>query len=449
MDDDTFKFKMKKERLQEILPLSDKTGSLENTGKRLKDKYLNLWWNVSSEFPCFDRAYTKSEKLKTEKEMDHLIEKANGYSGNSQYKNDPKSSENILANSASQARDFLNKLGNLLDIQIEDFFVENFIRSTGLFLERVKKFDPELDIENIYQALRNIWIMNSIQVFLGQRIDCTAPMFAYSMLYPYTDNILDNVYENLNEKLHLSRILRCWLEGTDRNPGTAFEHKILKLVRMIEGKFSRERFPLVYQSLLLIFNAQLQSMNQQKQLISPFIQDVLGISFEKGGYSVLADGFLLKGNLKQIEQDFCFGWGTFLQLSDDIQDIFLDQKFQHVTVFSQIAGFYKLDQVTNKLFNYIAQVLDEFLHLPELQNLKKFSKKNFFLLVMEAIGKNSQLYSRDYVKEVEIYFPFSFSYLKRLRKKLEKLFIKKKRRLLDLNTVSAGLMALSSRLYEK
>jgi hypothetical protein len=175
----------------------------------------------------------------------------------------------------------------------------------------------------------------------------------------------------------------------------------------------------------------------------------VGISLEKGGCSVLADGFLLKGSLNKKEQDFCFGWGTFLQLSDDIQDIMIDKKNCHATLFSQTAGVYKLDEIASKLINYISRVLDEHLKFPQMQHLRKFSRKNFFLMIMEAIGKNSQLFSSSYVKKVEAYFPFSFLYLKKLRKRLERLLLKSKKRVVDLDTVSAGLLALSSRLFER
>jgi len=447
MINDTFRFKMEKDMNTPIISLSDKTGPLEDTVKRLKDKYLNLWWNMKSDFPEFDRVYTREEKLKTEKEIDNFIKKVSIYIEN--YHNNKEAGNHVSVKSGSQARVFLDTLTGILDFQVDESLTEKFIRSTGLFLEKIKKFDPGLDIENIYQALRNIWIMNSIQVYLGQKIDCTTSMFAYSMLYPYTDNILDNVSVNLDKKLHLSQLLKLWLEGITQCPAAEIEQKIFSLVKKIEGEFPRDHFPGVYQSLLLIFNAQLKSLDQQKQVTPPYVNDVVGISFEKGGCSVLADGFLLKGELEKKERDFCFGWGTFLQLSDDIQDIFMDRKNHHTTIFSQIAGFYKLDKVANKLFNYIVTVLNEHLDYPELQNLKKFSKKNFYFLAMEAIGKNSHLYSSDYVKEIEKVFPFSFSYQKKLRKRLEKLFLKNKKRVLDLNTVSAGLMALSSRLYEK
>jgi hypothetical protein len=438
---------MKNEVLANQELLSDKISPLVNTMKQLKEKYLTLWWDAGTDFPQFERKYSKNEKIKTEKEIDRFIEKIVHYIEYSQ--SDKKSRDGIFDHSASQARDFLNRLSDLLDFQIEETFANRFIRSTGIFLDQIKKFDPDLGIEYMYQALRNIWIMNSIQVFLGQKIDCTIPMFAYSMLYPYTDNILDDAYENLAKKLHLSRQLKCWLEGTDQKPSSMVEKKIFKLVKNIEGEISRRRFPGVYQSLLLIFNAQLKSLLQQKQLAPPFIHDVVGISFEKGGCSVLADGFLLKGNLGKREQDFCFGWGTFLQLSDDIQDIVVDKKNRHATLFSQIAGVYELDEIASKLLNYISNVLDEHLILPGMQNLKKFSRKSFFLMIMEAIGKNSRLYSPAYVKQVETHFPFSFVYLKKLRKRLEKLLFKSKKRVVDLDTVSAGLMALSSRLAER
>jgi hypothetical protein len=67
---------------------------------------------------------------------------------------------------------------------------------------------------------------------------------------------------------------------------------------------------------------------------------------------------------------------------------------------------------------------------------------------MEAVGKNSELYSASYIKELQAHFPARFSFLKKLRKKLKKIHAKQKNGTFKLDVVSAGLMALTSRVYE-
>jgi hypothetical protein len=48
------------------------------------------------------------------------------------------------------------------------------------------------------------------------------------------------------------------------------------------------------------------------------VDKILPISFFKGGTSVLADAFLVKGNLNIKEMHFAFAYGSFLQLLDDL-----------------------------------------------------------------------------------------------------------------------------------
>ena len=51
---------------------------------------------------------------------------------------------------------------------------------------------PERDAEQLGQALRNVWIGNSLQMLLDRPVTMGPGLFAYSMLYPVTDNWLDD-----------------------------------------------------------------------------------------------------------------------------------------------------------------------------------------------------------------------------------------------------------------
>ena len=74
----------------------------------------------------------------------------------------------------------------------ELLFDQQFQQATCDFVEQAQAFDPTIAVENLFQALRNVWIMNSIQTLLGQQVRLTRSVFAYSMLYPCTDNVLDD-----------------------------------------------------------------------------------------------------------------------------------------------------------------------------------------------------------------------------------------------------------------
>jgi hypothetical protein len=81
----------------------------------------------------------------------------------------------------------------LIDRPFLRFFIENgYLDVAEEFIRAAKKEDPQLKNEEIFQAMRNIWIMNSLQIFWGLPLKMTPSVYAYSMLYPYTNNFLDN-----------------------------------------------------------------------------------------------------------------------------------------------------------------------------------------------------------------------------------------------------------------
>ena len=103
-------------------------------------------------------------------------------------------------------------------------------------------------------------------------------------------------------------------------PSGASEARVFDLVARIEGEFARPRFEDVYASLLAIHGGQVRSLAQQDD---PRLGDdeIVAISCEKGGSSVLADLYLVSGRASAKEERFAFGYGVFLQLLDDLQDV--------------------------------------------------------------------------------------------------------------------------------
>lgn len=333
------------------------------------------------------------------------------------------------------------------DIYIDSVFKQGFIDTTWEFVEKVKAFDPQMGIENVYQALRNVWIMNALQIYMGLEMKFTEAIFAYSLIYPYTDNYLDDARLSLDEKFRMTQNLKNWLEGISTEPEDTQLKRIFLLIKKIEAQFDREKFPGVYQSLLSIFNGQIKSLTQQRKQSLPYETNILDISFEKGGTSVLADGYLVKGNLSDEEADFCFGFGLFLQLADDIQDIGEDIENSHMTIFSQNAEASKLDQLSNKLFHFMPFVLETKLKETnqDRKKLRELILDNCNFLVMEAIGKNRAFFSKNYLEKIEGFFPVRFPFLKTLRKKVKARFLDNKKTVMDMDVVSTVLLTIASR----
>ena len=54
-----------------------------------------------------------------------------------------------------------------------------------------RAFDPTLSMADTIQACRNAWTCGGMQALLGQPMELTPATVAYSLLYPYSDNYLD------------------------------------------------------------------------------------------------------------------------------------------------------------------------------------------------------------------------------------------------------------------
>ena len=160
--------------------------------------------------------------------------------------------------------------------------------------EQARRFDPALSATDIFQASRNVWTAAGLQVLLGQPLGLTPSIFAYSMLYPYTDNLLDDPHASAEAKSAFNHRLRARLQGESPEAADHRESRVWALVETIESQYDRARHPDVYRSLLAIQNAQEESVGLRREAGLPPDQVVHGV-FAKGGTSVLADGYLAAG----------------------------------------------------------------------------------------------------------------------------------------------------------
>jgi hypothetical protein len=243
----------------------------------------------------------------------------------------------------------------------------------------------------------------------------TPSIFAYSMLYPYTDNLIDDPKVSSFEKLVFSERFRDRLSGVKLEPQNKTENAIFRLVAMIEGEYSRNDFPEVFESLLGIHDAQTNSLKllQQKHLIGE--TEILKICLAKGGASVLADGYLVAGKLTAEQKYFLYGYGAYLQLLDDIQDLEEDHAAGLSTVFSGNVFQAPLDERLNKTYWFGEHVMESlaFFDGQHIELFKSLMRRSMDLFITEAIAQVPEAYSRKYVIEFENYSPFHFSYIRK------------------------------------
>ena len=311
-----------------------------------------------------------------------------------------------------------------LDLQNQDMEGEMFggiMDVTEKFINAAKEFDSTFQMIDIMQAMRNVWIMNILQLFAGIKVQYTPAIFAYSMLYPYTDNYLDNPEISDEDKNRFNLRLSRRLEGENVTPENDLEEKIFSLVGMIEVQYPRDEYQGVFDSILSIQNGQIKSLNQQSDK-SLGMDTLARISSEKGGTSVLADTYLVCGELDDEMFEFAFGFGFLLQLIDDMQDAAEDKKNGHMTVFSKLAGNIKLDALAGKLIVFVNDALDyeKGGKGAYSKEIKKMITDNCILMIFEAVGKNRKFFSRKYLRFVDSHSQISLKYFRKTGRTLKK-----------------------------
>lgn len=381
------------------------------------DYYTELWENCPTDIPNIGDEVSYDEKKHRESILIDFGKQLK------------QSSQDLKSSIKSQTQD-PKKFGELIGrflINTFQFSKEearvisqsDFNNVTQQFTQMAKNFDPEISLEDIFQASRNLWIVNSLQLMMQKPVELTNACFAYSMLYPYTDNYLDDPEILPSEKQSFSKRFRLRLLGEKVIPANKHEKTIFDLVSMIETDWDRSSYPKVFESLVAIHDAQTDSLKLLHNSTT-HSDELLKICIEKGGTSVLADGYLICGELTPEEEDFCYGFGVLLQFVDDIQDLKEDLNGQLETFFTASIKNKTLDNVTNKAIHFTNSVLEK-LNCFENQTIdamKGLMQKSVVFMTLEAIALNQHFYSKDYVKAMEKYASFSFEFVNLRRSKM-------------------------------
>lgn len=386
----------------------------------LKKRYIEIWENTPDNFPVFPDTYRVASQMSKEllmsKFTDDIIEL---------FRKFPHINVMDHAQWGSALKGLVYSLGTgvleLGESKMEMLLDGGFSDAASDFMEKARKFDPGLRLDDILQALRNVWVMNCIQKLTGCKVETTPSVFAYSMLYPYTDNYIDCAHIPGENKARINRRLKKRLAGEKITAGSTLEEKLFGLVELIEGQYDRDNYPMVYESLLGIHRAQEESMRQdtEKQESHP---GVLGISIEKGGSSVMADAYLVRGDLSDEEASFVFGLGVILQLLDDLQDAADDGKNGHLTIFTGSYPGISPESLTNKMFNFLAGLLDgdTCFTSPAAIEIKELVKKSIVFLMMGAAALNKGIYEAGYLKQLEYHSKLGFEYFRHFYKKISR-----------------------------
>jgi hypothetical protein len=183
---------------------------------------------------------------------------------------------------------------------------------------------------------------------------------------------------------------------------------------------------------MAIYRAQVSSLIQQRRDRPPDVHASQRLSIAKGGASVLADGFLSAGTLSRAEADFCFGYGVFLQLLDDLQDVRTDALARHTTLFTLGAAKGPLDRITSRLYRFMNRVVASSSRFapPQFDDRKDLILRNCTFLLVGAVSEHHDLFTRPYLQEIEARWPLDFASMRKLDRLARKKYTETTRTLL-------------------
>lgn len=375
------------------------------------DHFIKIWENSSSQFPVFNRFYDEAEKLEREKNFEQIQEKMKAFQS--------RSAVRKLRNSNPESKffpvfkSFLHDIFDFEQAHLEIILSEEFRNVSKDFFYQAREFAPELSPENIYQGLRNVWIMNGLQLMMNIPVEITPSIFAYSMIYPYSDNLLDDPNISDSEKQEFSIRFNKRLHGENVTPLNHTESQLFQLVGMFEEQYNRFQFPEVYESLYAIQKGQTDSLKLLKQ--SGLTEtEIRRVCFEKGGTSVLADGYLVAGKLSPNQEQALIGYGIYLQLLDDIQDIKEDATALTNTMCTSLEKS-DLDEFVNRTVHFGRTALEEMkcFEAPNVDVFLNLMNRSIETMIIESIGLNETGFTENYLVEIEKSSPLHFDFIRR------------------------------------
>lgn len=283
------------------------------------------------------------------------------------------------------------------------------------FLLLVRNFSPDLDLESIGQATRNYIVYAMFKQLNHISSPLNRACFGYSMLYPFTDNYIDNTNYSKTQKLKYNQLIRDKIKGLPVEPITTHQIQTCQLLQEIETTYSRTQHGELFTLLLMMLEAQEESLKQHDTTTSLSLSTRLDISLYKGGISVLIDYYFVNQNLTKQDLYFYLAFGFFLQLADDLQDIEEDSKNGRQTLFTLENDCRGNENIVNKMFHFIFDIMSTY-NAPN-ETFKELLLSNCYQLIFMSILESSKFFSTNYLYNMEVYLPITPTFWEDIKKK--------------------------------
>lgn len=160
-------------------------------------------------------------------------------------------------------------------------------------------------------------------------IETRKVMFAASALHPVQDDYIDNneVSDEILNDIYIK------LLGRDVECKVPEVKPIFDFIDVIYNKYNPKEHPILMEIFIQLHKWQCKSVNQKKEKLED--NELLEISFMKGGYAFAFYGYLALGEMDILQFRHFFGMGAIFQIMDDLHDIEIDLKNNVETIWTK------------------------------------------------------------------------------------------------------------------
>jgi len=287
--------------------------------------------------------------------------------------------------------------------------LDSFQEELTKFLRSARQFSPELSIDGIGQAIRNYIVYLMFDELNQMNHVFNTACFGYSMLYPFTDNYLDSDEYSDEEKKQYNQMIQDKIEGNVIHPNSIHQKKTCDLLQAIESKYPRDYDSTISNLLLMMLEAQEDSLLQQNTTSTLTYEERLDVSVYKGGISVLIDRFFVEKEITEEDLIFYLEFGFFLQLADDLRDIDEDSNNCNQTIFTLDFRFEEQEKIVNKMLHFLHKIMASY--QADNNIFKDFILSNCYQLIYLSVAGSKCFFSKEYLDQLENYLSVTFLFL--------------------------------------
>ena len=268
---------------------------------------IELWNRGATREPEDGQRYSPTEQQRRERAYDEALQAVER-----EIKQAPRTKAERIETQDRIVAAFARFSATALDLEHDaiKLLTDDFLPVGTKLARLARRFDEGLSMADIVQACRNAWTACGLQPLLGTAVQITPSITGYSLLYPYSDNYLDQEGVPTEEKLRFSERFRRLLRGDELPLANRRERALRLLIAMDRRPISPGSISAGLECLLAIHRAQERSIEQPGSGGDCTDTKVLQKSCAKGGSSVVADASLVRGWLDARESRSHSSWGA-------------------------------------------------------------------------------------------------------------------------------------------